>query len=110
MSAEPLTIADLILAVAPEMRELVRLREEVVRLRIEKHPPTPTLAALIEDLPITVKRTSDGQWYSTIKTGPTTGNSGSGPHATDVEAFRSAVKHACHLLGEAWARESEFDE
>ncbi len=104
------TVADVILAVAPEMAELVRLREQVIVLRKEKHPPTPNLETLISGLPITVKQADDGTWFSTINTGPQTGHSGSGPHTTDLDAFRAGVEHACHLIGEAWAREAEDDE
>jgi hypothetical protein len=98
-------IAELILALQPEMRELLHLREEVVRLRNKVNPPTPTLAALMEGGPITVRRDDDGRWSATIDTG--SGSTGVSGCETDVVAFKQAVSHVAHLLGTEWSREDD---
>lgn len=100
------SIADVILALEPEMRELVHLREEVVKLRFKTAPPTPGLAEMLIDTPITLRQLDDGKWDATILVGEQrTGISGC---ATDVEVFTRAVSHLADLLAKAWAEE-EFD-
>lgn len=103
------TVADVILAVEPEMRELIRLREEVVKLRIQTSPPTPTIAEFMADTPITVRRDDDGKWSSTIDLG-SAGRTGTSGQQTDVLAFHAAIGHLTHLLSEAWMREAEGDD
>jgi hypothetical protein len=98
-------IAELILALQPEMRELIHLREEVVRLRSKVNPPTPTLAELIEGGPITVRRDEDGRWSATVDTG--SGATGVSGCETDVDAYQKAVSHVARLLGSEWSREDD---
>jgi hypothetical protein len=100
-------IPELVLALQYEMRELLDLREEVVRLRIKTATPTPTLAELMAGLPITVKQYPSGKWSADIDVGPGCARTGTSDHDTDVEAFRAAVKHLANLLAIEWSREDD---
>ena len=100
-------LPELILALQPEMRELLELREEVTRLRFKTSPPTPTLAELMDETPIAVKQDADGRWSSTIDLGPGCGRTGGSGYETDVVAFKHGIQHLANLLAEAWSRGDE---
>jgi hypothetical protein len=107
------TIAELIVAIEPEMRELIRLREEIRGMRFRSNPPTPSVHKLIAATPLTIKQESDGLWWARIAlVNPTDGKgalgTGVGPCSTDVEAFKLAVSHLASLLAREW--EGEDDE
>ena len=98
----PATIAEMLLAIEPEMRELTRLRADVIELRIRTAPPTPTLAELLEGGPIEVRCDDDGTWSSSIALGAGAGYTGVSGCPTDVRAYQLSVQHLATLLGEAW--------
>jgi hypothetical protein len=106
------TIAELIVAIEPEMRELIRLREEIRGMRFRASPPTPSVHELIAATPLTIKQESDGLWWARIAlVNPTDGTgalgTGVGGCATDVEAFKLAVSHLATLLAREWERDEE---
>lgn len=102
---KPLGVPELIQVIAPYMSELTHLREDVVRLRVEKRPSTPTLTGLMADTPITVRRDDDGRWSSSIRVGDqSTGVSGC---ETDVDAFKRSIWHLADLLATAWTEDDE---
>jgi hypothetical protein len=103
------TIAELIVALEPEMRELIALREEVRELRFRANPPTPSVRELIAGTPITLKQECDGRWWASITlVDPSTGQGALGTGVsgcrTDVEAFKAAVSHLAGLLAREWDR------
>jgi hypothetical protein len=100
-------LPELILAIQPEMRELLLLREEVVALRFKRAPPTPTLAALMEGTPITVKQDDNGKWSTTIDLGPDCARTGGSGYDTDVDAFKRGIAHLADLLAREWSREDD---
>lgn len=112
MSSGRRGLADVILALEPEMRELVSLRREVVELRTKTTPPTPDVHALIKKTAIAVFQGQDGRWEARInllnpETGaPVIGTGGSG-FETDVDAFVFAVNRLAGLLAKAWNRDDE---
>lgn len=105
-------LADVLLAIEPELRELIQLRREVVELRMRVHPPTPDIHALIRKTAIAIFQAQDGRWEARINlvnpiTGaPFIGTGGSG-FDTDVDAFVFAVNRLASALAETWDRDDD---
>ena len=98
MLIDPFDVPEVVLAVAPAMQELLRLRKENTGLRWDKYVPNADLEKLTEDTPFLLVRESDGRWSCRISLGPNFHTSTGGDSAE--QAFRRGLRH----LETCWQR------
>ena len=98
-------VPEFILAVAPLMRELLSLREEVHRLRMLKDPAPAELLEAMDATPFRLERQNDAKWGFSI--GFLHFPTGGAGYETAQEAFRGMLNHVATVWIE---REREFYE
>ena len=102
-------IPEVVLALAPLMRELLQLRKENQDLRYEKRPPEPGWDTLLPGTPFSVTQAASGKWDFGIVLADDYRTGGSG-YGTARDAIQAALCHVADLWRHREAEVAELYE